>query len=62
MKFEIDPVAFLQELRSKRMFGGMCGCGEWNGAQLEVFEHLEELLKSHYPEAFEKNELNEERE
>ena len=61
MKFEIDPVAFLQELRSKRMFGGMCACGEWNGGQHEVFDHLEELLKSHYPEAFE-NESKKERE
>ena len=42
------------------MFGGMCGCGEYRGGQMEVFDHLEELLKSHYPEAFEKNELNNE--
>lgn len=62
MKFEIDPVAFLQELRSKRMFGGMCGCGEYRGGQIEIFEHLEEMLKSHYPEAFENESNNEKRE
>lgn len=62
MKYEIDPVAFLQELRNKRMFGGMCGCGEWHGGIMEVFEHLEKMLKSHYPEAFENESNNEERE
>ena len=59
MNYEINPVAFLEELRSKRMFGGMCGCGEWQGGQSEVLDLVEKMLKSHYPEAFEENEERE---
>lgn len=60
MKFEIDPVAFLKELRYKRTFGGMCACGEYQYGVMEVLDQVEKMLKSRYPEAFEeKNELNE---
>jgi hypothetical protein len=59
MKYEIDPVTFLQELRHKRMFSGMCGCGEYQYALMEALEHVEELFKKHYPEAFKETELNE---
>lgn len=59
MKYKIDPVAFLEELKNKPTFGGMCGCGEYQGGLSEMLDLVEKMLKSHYPEAFEENEERE---
>ena len=54
MNCKIDPVAFLEELKKEPKFGGMCGCGEYQGGLSEMLDLVEKMLKSRYPEAFEK--------